>query len=52
MGDEDPNFFFARISRLETTMRGVGIKKSESDIVQIILRQLPERYDVVNNDSG
>ena len=47
MGDEDPKFFFARISRLETTMHAVGIKKSESDIVQIILRQLPERYDVV-----
>ena len=47
MGDKDPNFFFARISRLETTMHAVGIKKSESDIVQIILRQLPERYDVV-----
>ena len=38
MGDEDPKFFFARISRLETTMHAVGIKKSESDIVQIILR--------------
>ena len=47
MGDEDPKFFFARISRLETTMHAVGIKKSESDIVQIILRQLPERYNVV-----
>ena len=47
MGDEDPNFFFARISRLEITMHAVGIKKSESDIVQIILCQLPERYDVV-----
>ena len=46
MGDEDPKFFFARISRLETTMRAVGIK-NESEIVQIILRQLPERYDVV-----
>ena len=47
MGDEDPKFFFARISRLETTMRAVGIDKNESEIVQIILRQLPERYDVV-----
>ena len=47
MGDEDPNFSFARISRLETTMRAVGIEKRESEIVQIILRQLPERYDVV-----
>ena len=47
MGDENPKFYFARIFRLETTMHAVGIKKSESDIVQIILRQLPERYDVV-----
>ena len=47
IGDEDPKFFFARLSRLETTMHAVGIKKSESEIVQIILRQLPERYDVV-----
>ena len=47
MGDEDPKFFFARISRLETMMHAVGIKKSESEIVQIILRQLPERCGVV-----
>ena len=47
MGDENPKFFFARISRLETTMRAVGIEKTESAVVQIILRQLPERYDVV-----
>ena len=30
MGDEDPKFFFERISRLETTMRAVGIAKSDS----------------------
>ena len=47
MGDEDPKFFFASISRLETMMRAVGIEKSDSEIVQIILRQLPERYDAV-----
>ena len=47
MGDEDPKVFFARIFRLETTMRVVGIEKSDSEIIQIILRQLPERYDVV-----
>ena len=47
MGDEDPKFFFARIFRLETTMRAVGIEKSESEIIHIILHQLPERYDVV-----
>ena len=45
MEDEGPKFFFARVSRLETTMRAV--KKRESDIVQIILRQLPERYNIV-----
>ena len=47
MGDGDPNVFFASVSRLETMMRAVRIEKSESKIVQIILRQLPERYDVV-----
>ena len=47
MGDEDPKFFFVRISRLETTMRALGIAKSDSEIIQIILRQLPKRYDVV-----
>ena len=47
MGDEDPTFFFARISRLETAIRAVGIEKNESENIQIILRQRPERYDVV-----
>ena len=47
MGDEDPKFLFTHISRIETTMHAVGIKKRETDIVQIILRQLPERYDAV-----
>ena len=46
IGDENSKFVFARISRLETTMRAVGIERSESEIVEIILRQLPERYDV------
>ena len=47
MKDEDPKCFFERISRLETTLRAVGIGKNESEIIQIILRQLPERYDIV-----
>ena len=47
MGDEDPKFFFSRISRLETTMSAAGIKESEPDVVQIILRQLLERYNIV-----
>ena len=47
MGDEDLKFLFVRISRFETTMRAVGMTKSESNIVQIVLRQLPERYNIV-----
>ena len=43
IGDEDPKFFSARTSHLETTMRAVGIEKDASEIVQFILRQLPER---------
>ena len=46
-GGRRPQFLFARISRLETTMRAFGIEIRESEIVQIILRQIPERYDVV-----
>ena len=46
-GGRRPQIFFARISRLETTMRAVGITKSESDIVQTILHQLSERYHIV-----
>ena len=42
---------FEHISRLETTMRAVGIGKSDSEIIQILLRQLPERYDVVKTMS-
>ena len=35
MGDEDSNFLFARISRLETTMRAVGIEKSEPELFRL-----------------
>ena len=43
MGDEDPKFFSARTSHLETTMRAVGIEKGASETVHFILRQFPER---------
>ena len=43
MGDEDPNFFSARTSHLQTTMRAVGMEKDASEIVQFILCQFPER---------
>ena len=51
MGDEDPKFFFERISRLKATMRAVGIEKSDLENTQIILRQLPDRYDIVKTMS-
>ena len=47
MGNEDSKKTLPAFSRLETTMRAVGIEKNVSEVVQIILRQLPERYDVV-----
>ena len=43
IGDDDSNFFSARTSHLETTMRAVGIEKDASEIVQFIFRQFPER---------
>ena len=43
MRDEDRNFFSVRTSYLETTMRAVGIEKDASEIIQLILRQFPER---------
>ena len=53
MGDEDPKFVFARISRLETTMRAVGIEKNEAEIVQIILLPAPGTLRCrENNDFG
>ena len=34
MGDEAPKIFFERISRLETTVRAVGIEKSDSELLR------------------
>ena len=43
---EDPQLFLARVDKLVNTMRVVGIEKSEGEIVQIIVRQLSDDYDV------
>ena len=43
---EDPKLFLARVDKLANTMRVVGIEKSEGEIVQIIVRQLSDDYDV------
>ncbi|CAB1111647.1 unnamed protein product [Ectocarpus sp. CCAP 1310/34] len=44
--DEDPKLFFSRVAQLETKLRAVGIAKSDQEVVQILVRQLPARYDV------
>ena len=48
---EDPKLFLARVDKLVNTMRVVGIEKSEGEIVQIIVRQLSDDYDVEKRSS-
>ena len=43
---EDPKLFLAKVDKLVNTMRVVGIEKSEGEIVQIVVRQLSDDYDV------
>ena len=43
---EDPTLFLARVDKLVNTLRVVGIEKSEGEIIQIIVRQLSDDYDV------
>ena len=44
--DEDPKLFFARIDRLINTLRSVGVTKEGREITRIIIRNLPDEYDV------
>ena len=44
--DEDPKTFFIRVDKLVNMMRRVGITKTESQIVHIIVRQLSDKYTV------
>ena len=44
--DEDPKTFFIRVDKLVNMMRRVGITKTESQIVHIIVRQLSDEYTV------
>ena len=48
---ENPKLFLARVDRLVNTMRVVGIGKSEGEIVQIIVCQLSDDYDVEKRSS-
>ena len=49
--DEDAKRFLARVDKLVNTMRVVGIEKSEVEIVQIIVCQLSDDYDVEKRSS-
>ena len=44
--DEDPKTFFIRVDKLVNMMRKVGITKTESQIVHIVVRQLTDEYIV------
>ena len=44
--DEDPKTFFIRVDKLVNMMRRVGITKTESQNVHIIVRQLTDEYIV------
>ncbi|CAM9753490.1 unnamed protein product, partial [Pylaiella littoralis] len=43
---EDPRIGFAAFAQLEATMRACGCEKSEEDTVHVLLRQLPDSYDM------
>ena len=43
---EDLKLFLARVVKLVNTMRVVGIDNSEEEIVQIVVHQLSDDYDV------
>ena len=44
--DEDPKLFFARVDGIINTLRSAGITKEEREVTRIIIRNLPEEYDV------
>ena len=48
---EDPTLFLTRVDKLVNTMRVVGIEKSEGEIIQTIVRQLSDDYDVDKSSS-
>ena len=44
--DENPKLFFARVDGLTNTLKSVGVAKEEREITRIIIRNLPDDYDV------
>ena len=44
--NEDPGLFFARIDGLLNTLKSVGVTKEERKITRIIIRTVPDNYDL------
>ena len=45
-GDEDPKLFFSRVDKLLTRLRSVDIHKTERQIVNILVRNLSDHYEI------
>ena len=45
-GDEDPKLFFSRVGQLLTRLRSADIHKTERQIVNILVRNLSDHYEI------
>ena len=45
-GDEDPKLFFSRVDQLLTRLRSADIHKTERQIVNILVRNLSDHYEI------
>ena len=45
-GDENPKFFFSRVDQLLTRLRSADIHKTERQIVNILVRNLSDHYEI------
>ena len=45
-GDEDPKLFFSRVDQLLTRLRSIDIHKTEKEIVNILVLNLSDHYEI------
>ena len=45
-GDEDPKPLFSRVDQLLTRLRSVDVHKTEEQIVNILVRNLSDHYEI------
>ena len=45
-GDEDPKLFFSRVDQLLTRLRSIDVHKAEKQIVNILVRNLSDHYEI------